>query len=239
MNAGTLTLPEMQVRVLFEKVAAVTKQSTPELIRDVMRLWCQDLIRETHPKRRTQMTRRIGEETGRLFAPIEDFKSASLQAAFARGADFDIRGGTLQMRPKMQVAEMAEIRQRKRTNKRGRVPMNAGPRAIVAGKVLRQHVAKVKRRIGRLKAGWRISADWARVTVPAWVAYHGSAEGSFKDGLRVEDLSGNLVATNAVPYAGQAMGADWMDLLARKRASDLANGFYAKRWQKKMERALK
>jgi hypothetical protein len=226
-------LPSAQVEKLFRNVAAATRQSTPELLRDVMRLWVADLVRQTYPKTRAQIARRIDNETQSLFVAGEQLESDGLRDAFKRGAEFDV--GALQLAPRETEQDMAQTRNRLR-NRRGRLPKRPGVMVkAVRQSVLKRHVRAQKSRIGRLKAGWATAAAWAKVALPSWVP-RGTESGEFRDELNEQTLAGGLVAENSVPYAVDRLKGQFMDWILQKRVSDLTSGKYAMRWALKMKR---
>jgi hypothetical protein len=230
---GEFFLPTAQVEKLFRNVAAATRQSTPELMYDVMRLWVADLVRQTYPKTRKQIAKRIEDETQSLFVAGEKLESESLRAAFKRGATFD--AGALQIMPLETAENMATVRNRVR-NRRGRVTKRPGVRVkAVKQSVLKRHIKAQGSHIGRLKAGWTRAAAWAKVALPGWVP-RGTEGGVFRDELNVQTLQGGLIAENNVPYAVDRLKGQFMEFILQKRITDLTSGKYAMRWQKKMKR---
>ena len=227
-------LPDAQVERLFRNVAEATKQSTPELMRDVMKLWVADLVRQTYPKTKAQMAKRIVTETEYLFVPGEQLQNESLRAAFKRGAEFN--AGALQIAPNETEREMLAVRNRVR-NRRGRVTKRPGVtiKAVKQG-VIKRHVRAVQSHIGRLKAGWSKAAAWAKTAMPAWAASAAKEVGEFRDELNVSDLSGGLVAENSVPYADNRLKGQFMYFILSKRITDLTSGHYRMRWEKRMKR---
>jgi hypothetical protein len=226
-------VPDSQVEKLFRDVAAATRQSTPELMRDVMKLWVADLVRQTYPKTRNQVARRIEDETQYLFVAGEQLENSSLQAAFKRGATFD--AGPLQIMPNETAENMTALRNSVR-NRRGRVTKRPGVKVkAVKMSVLKRHLRTQKRHIGRLKAGWAKAAEWANVSLPSWVPTD-TERGLFNDAINVQTLEGALTAENSVPYAVDRLKGQFMDWLLRKRVIDMTSGKYAMRWEKKMKR---
>jgi hypothetical protein len=226
-------IPDSQVEKLFRDVAVATRQSTPELMRDVMKLWVADLVRQTYPQTRKQVATRIDNETQYLFVAGEQLENASLRAAFKRGATFDAK--SLQIMPNETAENMTALRNRVR-NRRGRVTKRPGVSVkAVKLSVLKQHLRTQKAHIGRLKAGWAKAAEWAKVSLPAW-APTDTERGTFKDDINVHTLEGALTAANPVPYAVDRLKGQFMDWLMRKRVLDLTGGKYAMRWEKRMKR---
>jgi hypothetical protein len=168
-----------------------------------------------------------------LFVPGEQLESKSLREAFKRGATFN--AGHLQIMPGETAENMTALRNMVR-NRRGRVTKRPGVRVkAVKLSVLRRHIRTQKKHIGRLKAGWAKAAEWANVSLPAWVPTD-TESGIFADDLNVHTLEGALTAENDVPYAVDRLKGQFMDWLLRKRVIDLTSGKYAMRWQKKMKR---
>lgn len=227
-------LPDAQVEKLFRDVAAATRQSTPELMQDVMRLWVNDLARQTYPKTKSQMAKRIANETQNLFVAGEQLESESLRAAFKRGAEF--KTGKLEIAPNESESAMLSVRNRVR-NRMGRVTQRPGVIVkAVKQTVLKRHIRAVQSHIGRLKGGWTSAAIWAKTSISAWVVSGTRERGMFRDELNVNDLSGGLVAENNVPYASDRLKGQFMDFILSKRVTDLTSGHYAQRWAKKMKR---
>jgi len=233
--ATTFTLPQAETHRLFKNISDATQQSIPELLRDVMRLWCGDLIKQTYPKTKGQMVAKIRLETALLFSPIQGFESESIVKSFKAGRDFDIMSAGLVFRPKMNEAEMQTIRQPARSKTTGRIRYNnMGYRIVVSTRQYLAHNRMATKNIGKLKAGWKEAAQWAKASIPTWLPGL-SGLGYFADKLKVQDLSGQLEAGNAVPYAERKLGGQFMAMLESKRAKDLTSGKYAMRWKKKME----
>jgi hypothetical protein len=229
-------IPALQVEKLFRDVAEATRQSTPELMRDVMKLWVADLVRQTYPKTEEQVAKRIEDETQYLFVAGEQLDNASLRASFKRGATFD--AGHLQIMPGETAENMTALRSRLR-NRRGRVTKRPGVKVkAVKLSVLTRHIHAQKAHIGRLKAGWAKAAEWAKVSMPSWVPIE-TERGLFKDDIKTQTLRGALTAENSVPYAIDRLKGKFMDWLLRKRVRDLTNGKYVMRWEKKMIREFK
>jgi hypothetical protein len=227
-------LPDAQVEKLFRNVAEATKQSTPELMRDVMKLWVADLVRQTYPKTKQQMAKRVESETAYLFVAGEQLENESLRAAFKRGAEFT--AGALQIAPNETEENMLTVRNSVR-NRRGRVTKRPGVTIkAVKGSVLKRHIRAVQSHIGRLKAGWSRAAAWAHIAIPAWAASAAKEQGAFRDEINVQDLSGGLEAENSVPYADEKLKGQFMDFILSKRIRDLTSGHYRMRWEKKMKR---
>jgi hypothetical protein len=227
-------LPTAQVEKVFRDVASATKQSTPELMHDVMRLWVVDLVRQTYPKTRQQLTRRIENETQSLFVAGEQLESKPLREAFKRGATFD--AGALQIMPGETAENMLAVRNSVR-NRKGRVTKRPGVLVrAVKQTVLKRHVRAVQSHVGRLKGGWSKAAAWAKTALPSWVPSAVRESGAFRDELSVQTLQGGLEAENDVPYASEKLRGQFMDFILSKRITDLTSGKYAMRWAKKMKR---
>jgi len=227
-------LPDAQVERLFRNVAEATKQSTPELMRDVMKLWVTDLVRQTYPRTKEQMSRRIISETDRLFMSEKWLRNEELKEVADRERGLNI--GNLQFAFDETESSMLETRNRVR-NRRGRVTKRPGVQVkVVKDGVLKRHVKAVTNHIGRLKAGWSKAAAWAKTAIPAWAASAAKEGGAFRDELNVNDLSGGLVAENSVPYAEDRLKGQFMDFILSKRIKDLTSGHYRMRWEKRMKR---
>ena len=227
-------LPDAQVEKLFRNVAEATKQSTPELMRDVMKLWVSDLVRQTYPKTKQQMAKRVESETAYLFLSEERIKSDSIKDALKRGVKVPI--GNMVCDPWENETSMLATRNSVR-NRRGRVPRMPGKQIkIVDEKILKRHIRAVQSHIGRLKAGWSRAAAWAHIAIPAWAASAAKEQGAFRDEINVQDLSGGLEAENSVPYADDKLKGQFMDFILSKRIRDLTGGHYRMRWEKKMKR---
>ena len=227
-------IPNVETEKLFNSVAAVTSQTVPELLRDVMKLWVKDLVRQTYPKSKRQMSKRIQSETSALFLPNTELESDSLRLAFKKGQKFVV-GGKMRLAPNMGGDEMLQTRNRLR-NAKGRVPRRPGVvPAVVRSGTLKRHIRAVASRIGRLKGGWANAAKWAGVAVPSWAPRGMDGGGTFSDDIKTKGLEGHLEAGNTVPYASTKLNGQFMDYIMRKRFRDLSSGKYAKRWKKKME----
>ncbi len=227
-----------RVRDMVDHVARQTGQTTGELMEDVMRLWAIDLTRETYPKRRAQGVKNVTADALKLFAPIEQFDNPALRRRFNRGGDFDITESSLLFRPRLKSDAIAGEVSAAR-NHRGRVPgrwSSDRVRKVVRQRELNRFIRGQKRRIGRLKAGWAAVAAKFGVKLPGWVSQHGASESGYTDALNRQTLDGYLEAESRVPYASDRLGGRFMDFLLSKRVTDLQQGTYAKRWQKKMER---
>ncbi len=227
-------LPDAQVERLFRNVAEATKQSTPELMRDVMKLWVTDLVRQTYPKTKAQMAKRIVSETDYLFLSEDRIKSDSIRGAIKRGVMRPI--GNMIVDPWTTESEMLTTRNSLR-NRRGRITKRPGAQVKVVSKgLLARHIKAVTSHIGRLKGGWSLAAIWAKITLPAWATTGVKETGAFRDEINVNDLSGGLVAENSVPYAEEKLKGQFMDFILSKRITDLTSGHYRMRWEKRMKR---
>ena len=237
--AGTFNLPQIQVKKLFTQIAFQTGQSTVALLNDVMKLWAKDLIKNTYPKSSVQGRKRVDADIHKLFSSIKDFDNENITRSFKSGNEWDLesKAGTLLFRPAMREAEILHAHQSARDS-RGRVKRQHS-RTIVRRADLNRVIRKAKAKVGRLKAGWSAAALRYGIKLPGWVAKNVSFESGFTDTLKPSTLSGHLIAENRVPYAARKLSQGFMDMLLRKRVRDLTQGTYAKRWQKRMEKATR
>jgi hypothetical protein len=255
--SATFTYPERQMRMLVETVARQTRQSTVELMNDVMRLWSIDLMRETWPKSASVGKKAVLEQISAIFTPYDKETESSWIATDKGGANigmaFKTKTGAVYSVPHLLVdtsssqSKVADYHQSQRDKRSGRVRRSVGKRNWKVGNwefvdkfhatqaSIQTLIKEKQAHVGRLAAGWVAAASHYGVTIPGWISRHGGSEGSFKDALDTTNLKGTLEASNNVPYAGRKLGQEWLDFLLRKRVSDLTNGYYVKRWQKKME----
>jgi hypothetical protein len=228
----TFTLPEKQMKQMLDGIARQTGQTTVELLNDVMGLWGRDLMRETYPKSAKQGQDRVQKDIMRVFDTTANLRGEKLKDRVDMDeAEFDI--GVMKLRPRWNAANIKPIHAESRDS-RGRVRKQS-VRYYVREPELTAYIKQQKTRVGRLKAGWIAVAQRYGLPIPAWVARHGGGESGFLDTLNPSTLQGHLTAINNVPYAADKLGGGWLDFLLRKRVADLERGFYAKRWQKKME----
>jgi len=236
-------LPQNQVRRLFKSVAASTGQSTRDLMHGVMGLWARSLVHESYPKKPKEGKGSVAQDALKLFSTIEGMESESLKARFNANKPIDIPNSQLRFRPQYKADDIHADIQPKR-NKRGRVPGKMGgkrERTVVRQAQFDKYLRAAQKRVGRLKAGWLAALKEHTFTVPSWVRNHGAGESEYigKRGVDPVTLRGAMVITNKVPYSQSKLGGKFMDYLVRMRIRDLEKGFYAKRWQKKMESEMK
>lgn len=238
---GWFDLDTQKWRAAVASVARQTGQTTNQLLRDIMRLWSEDLVRVTPPTGARQGKDRVRKDIFRLLSPHDDFDSESVRVTFRKrtGADFELGDTGLTVAPGANAGRLRELHEANR-DKRGHVFRRVARRYIVRGATLRKYVRDRQEKVGRLKAGWAaaVAATGGKLRgfVAAYVGRFGGGEGGYSDGLNDQTLAdGTLEASNAVPYAGRLDNPNWWNLTMRKRLSDLTNGHYAKRWQKRME----
>ena len=236
---GTSTFFDLDFRAwqaTVQRVAAITQQTTVELLQDVMLLWGNSLIRQTYPNSHAQGRRRVSRDIHKVFRDEKTLDNESLKQGFDAGIDFD--AGKLLIRPKMDQAAMRTEHERCRDRDRGRTGRRRA-NTVVRARQLASYIRKRQAHVGRLKAGWIAVCDALGGKVPAFVrraAGQVGSESTYEDTLNRNMLSdGALIATNNVPYAHRLAGEDWWNLQVNIRRNDLVSGKYAMRWQKKMQ----
>ena len=251
-------LPDKQVVKLFQNVAAATRQSTPELLRDVMKLFVADLQRETYPKTRAQGAERVSKDIMKIVHvpdEVENLDTLTSWEAVVGGVTypariFKRRDGTVFGVDDNMIdftgQRIPEYHAKYRM-KNGRVS-NAGTytkdigrwkfvRRIITTKDIRaKYIKKMQADVGKLKAGWSAACIMFKCKIPDWVAKHGYGMGAARDTMNWTTLEGSLIAENKVPYAEAKLGQSWVDYLASKRITDLTSGHYRMRWEKRMKR---
>jgi hypothetical protein len=234
---GQFFIPVGETERLFRAVAKTTSQTVPELLRDVMRLWAADLMRQTYPKTRKQLATRIKAEVSAQFAPITNFRRPEFQERFKKRETFHTEDWRLYFDP-FKTAEQAEAMHQKSRNKRtGRAPTKSAVTWVVRSSVYRRLLRARQKNIGKLKLGWAPVADAFHVKTPDWLPKGQAAQGYYRDDINAETLDGHLEAGNAVEYADRKLRGQFMDWILSKRANDLTSGKYAMRWKRKMEAA--
>lgn len=185
----------------LKQLAKVSGKSVQHLVYDEMRMWSNDLIKRFPPfpaggsaKGASVAAKRVGEK-----AVTAGFHSLFYEVPGP--------GATNTKRSTISKGSGIALRHKRARNKRGRVEAGRGIRARVGAKRadLNRTIKKVKKHVGRLKAGWMKSAAYyarksrGKVKAPAWVKRH-SERGSVSDRMR-RDGNGSAAASNTVDYA--------------------------------------
>ena len=255
MSTSTFSLPPQQVKRLLDGIAHNTRQSTPELLEGVAGLWATDLVRQTWPKKVSDGTRRVAKDIDRIVMERDADVLAEWEAV-ARGVTYPARifrrkDGTVYGVDNTLImfdgSKLGEHHESLRSPTTGRVT-RAGDydrtvgrwkfinRAVVPGNVKRKFIKEKQKSVGKLKAGWWTGGRWGS-KAPSWVTRHGTTHSTAIDTLDRHSLSGEIGVENKVPYAERKIKGI-VELTLRKRVRDLTGGFYAKRWQKQMEKRI-
>ena len=237
--SASFEIDRNDTRRLFDGIAKTTGQTTRELLVDVMRLWGDDLVRMTFPRKLSEARKRVETDIRKLFVEGDKLESDSLKKSFRSGDVFQIQGENQELlfRPSYGLNEIQGKHDEKRSPRGGIKRQRQA--YVVKGADLRRFIRNKKARVGRLKAGWLAVVNKLGGKAPGWVRKHGASESAYRDTLNAATMEGHLIAENNVPYADQKIDQAFMDLIERKRANDLTKGYYAKRWQKKTEAATK
>lgn len=256
MSKSGLTLPQQQVKNLFDGIARNTRQSTPDLLESVAGLWATDLVRQTWPKKLSDGTKRVAKDIGRVVMEKDADVLAEWEAV-AGGVTFPARvfrrkDGTVYAVENSLImfdgSKLGQHHESLRSQTTGRVT-RAGDydrsigrwkfvnRAVVPGGVKRKFIRDKQKSVGRLKAGWSAGVERFKGKAPSWVTRHGRSESAVIDTLDRLTLRGEIGIENRVPYAERKIRGI-VELTLRKRVKDLTGGFYAKRWQKQMQRNI-
>jgi hypothetical protein len=251
---ATFTLPDAQVVRLFHNVAEATRQSTPELLRDVMKLYVADLTRQTYPKTKAEGANRVAKDIDKIVQSTDVDTIASWEAVSGGqtfpGRIFKRRGGAVYGVDDNELdftGQKIPEHHAKYRLKNGRVS-SAGSFTKDIGRwkfmrmlhttdaIKKKYVRSKQAHVGTLKAGWNAAAILFKVKIVDWVAKHGYGQGTAREEIDWNTLQGSLIAENNVPYAQSKLGQSWVDFLASKRITDLTSGHYRMRWEKRMKR---
>jgi hypothetical protein len=166
--------------------AANSKKDAETLLKDQARLFVRDVIGITPPNSNFKMDKNSG--------LITMYKDIGLTLKPVR---------YLTKKQKASPVDAA-AHHRSQRNRRGRVNKNA-VRAVVAYQAFKAQLLAMKKRQGRLAAGWNASAETFGTKVPAWIKRHGTMGGSAS---LIRTGQGPVVRmTNASVYDGDEGGA--------------------------------
>ncbi len=227
---------QRKIKEMMQHVARETGQTTIQLFNDIMRLWANDLSRSSVPKTLSQGKKSIILDALKLFTPIEKFDDPRIRRRFNRGGDFSLPGTDLHFKPRVKADDIrSAVRSVHKRQRRGMVAYGPKERIVVRQRELRRYIRQAALSLGRLRAGWSAGVYHYGGSPPSWIARHGQKESAFRDEMNRETLDGALIIENLVPWAEERLGGEMTAALG-KRASDLQNGYYVKRWQKQMEK---
>jgi hypothetical protein len=214
MEADTVAV-EKQLNLLA-KMSGLTVR---DVAYDQMRLWVQDLIKRTPPKSNPQGKRAIKNDLLKLFAPANEGFAKFLEEDYPSGARLP---KSVIMNLEGNKSRMEGFHQKHRSftgSKPGRVRYRASVVAThnnvefqnkmyVRKRAFNEYLRKVQKKVGQLKAGWKVAAKYYEqkskgiVNIPHFVDRHiASLLGNKKDTMSVRG-SGDLEARNFAPGAG-------------------------------------
>lgn len=211
---------------LIARQAGVSLQFVCE---DQMRLWCNWLIGDIHPRSKGIGKKAVAKDANKIFAAVPQGTLFKMFEAQRTGRDF----GAATINVSGNLTAMRAYHAQRRS--RGRVRYNAGviaqfgkmrvwDKMYVDRASLKRFIALASAAVGRLKAGWLPAADrWAsRVNASAfmtWARGTAHSEGT-SGGMISSDGSGSIFSTNSVPYAAAEIKPERIAFGQRLREAD-------------------
>jgi len=212
-----------QVERRLDALAVAAGVGMQDVTHDVMRLALQNAVKLTYPKRGKDGRDAVARDINKVFEPIPTpQRKRTWTHSTVPGVVFVktnngavIKVPEYNFRPKASESQIRKTHEGERQS-RGKVGRSAAknPKYIKRAD-LRRYIAKRKKRVGRLKAGWMPALEhYARLArnepkgVPAFVRNQQSKEGSFSGRIGRGGI-GYLEAHNEVPYMRQS-NHDWI-----------------------------
>lgn len=176
--SNVLTIRSPRFRMALFSWASNSRRLIDIPINQQLRLWVRDVIRITPPSSNYQLNRRAGEN--RIRKELNGIMRSSRAAS---------------------AEDPAAVHRRYRRS-RGRVTTDlrrGGKDRRIPVRNLRAYIATVLQRVGLLASGFAPAMQALGMAVPAWIARHGSGNGSYTN---VEGFAGRRIRiVNRVPYA--------------------------------------
>jgi len=214
---------------------------------DQLRLWTQDMMRKTPPRKLSQGRLTISAGVAELFEPAEtpiarDYWKSRLQEQGSTLVQYTKRGKMRIKATQLKVQsalQMQRIHAKARTSKGGvslRKVLKVDPSMAFSGKLIvaqseyNRFLRMKQKNIGNLKAGWIPALQfWSRKTnatpsIPTWVMRHAERRG-YPAGKIDKDGNGFVAAVNSVIYANNRISQDRLvEITQGARQRDLVRG---------------
>jgi hypothetical protein len=249
---------EVRIQDLTSKIpkfAALMGRAVPDVMKQMVRLCVQDLVKLTPPFRTWGAKESWGEQkkTGelavsgdiqRVFKPLETLRTYESDTRFGKNftrAVKESRGDVLDIMLQRSLARggvSADLAETARNSVRQLDPaahqsqrnrrgrVRRNPRVyLVKDRDLKKYIKDVWKRVGRMKGGWAAAAAKYGVSLPGWIRRQGS--GSVVE--KLGPLNPTILIRNDVPYIGeQNRGNRLVNEAIRRRDQAMARQIEAK-----------
>jgi len=252
----SIALNDKEFLEAMKETERETGKTSAFILRDVMRLWAQDLMKKTIDRQgQSHQNKIIEQHIAKVVAPIDEPAALeSWRKAFeergeteiyrraANGQTYKIEKGDSSRKIVKDASVIASYHRMKR-DKRGRVPgrQKSGNEwypgmILVPNTMFKKYVSDVKKHTGKTKAGWIAGAQLFKAAIPRMIsrnAAFGMANGTAGDELNERNMSGDCYMVNSVPWIRSV--DRMMDVTMSTRLKDLKSGKYIARWAKAMK----
>ena len=256
MGDVSISINDSEFKAAIAEVQRDTGKTSVDIIKDVMRLWVDDLVKKT-PDRKGQSHQRkvIQRDTSKVLAPIRVNEAlVSWQKSFdegkseiwrrdSTGKSYKISSEDAGRKVVKDISIVGSYHNAHR-NKRGRVSgvMKAESKEWYPGKILvpesvhKKYLRNVFRHIGKTKAGWIKGIMLFKCKMPAMISRNsafGTGYSNAGNSLSESSMKGEVFAENSVPWIRNV--DRMMDVTLSTRQKDLRSGKYLARWAKAMK----
>lgn len=252
----TLSLDDHEFKAAMAEASAATGKTSVDILRDVMRLWVNDLVKKTIDRKGQAHQKKVIErEVSKIIAPIKlDEALESWKKSFDNGENEIYRRSTGGKVYKLTATDMNRkvvsdqsvinsFHQASR-NSRGKITGKSrasggewyAGRILVPEKQYKRHMRKIFKDIGKTKAGWISGLQRFKGKVPPMVSRNssfGMSNGASGDTLHPANIDGFAFSENSVPWIRSV--DRMMDVTLYTRLQDLKSGKYLARWAKAMK----
>jgi hypothetical protein len=200
MKNATLKIDDRAFRAAFKQWMWRSKKTTIACLEHQAKLFVRDVVRITPPGHWIKMT-----DSDPRWRPGRPVRLTSMAEARRAGVNA-VRGNIAQILVagrRSKLADAKGLHQRFRDN-RGRVRTNLARgrdrRFRVVATALRVEVVRSVNNVGLLASGWNAAARQLGLSLPAWIARHGSSRGRIRISLDPRNM--RITITNSVRFAG-------------------------------------
>lgn len=239
----SIKLDDSKLQRKLQRLAEKSGVEVGFIVEDQMRLWVNDILRQTEPKSLKIGRERIRNDAERLFTPIDDqgaIKAWKEQAVKEAGQDVFTRtkrGGMRISQKQLSINSVQKMKSIHRANrsKKGGVRKKTlikawGGEGIVPRPLFNKFLKEQYKRVGFLKSRFgKAALHYARRTngrTPAyknWIRKH--IPGGSVSGKIDRFGNGSISSINDATYAAQRMlGKSWWTISQGKRQRDLTRG---------------
>lgn len=196
-----LKIDDRAFRAAFKQWMWKSKRTAKECLKHQAKLFIRDVVRITPPGHWQKIQERDPKwRPGRTVRIVTQAEARRVGQIVVKA---DIAKILVSGRKRSIAQSARQIHQRFR-NKRGRVTayldrMGRGRYRVPAAE-LRAEVQRALDRVGLLASGWNAAADELGLTMPTWIARHGSQRGRIA--VQLDATNMRIVITNAVRFVG-------------------------------------